>query len=220
MTRRLEVGPLLVALGGALLLVSLFLDWFEGGITAWEAFEVWDVVLGLLGGAAVAVAVALVLPELGAVDRRWFAPLVGAVVIVVASQIINPPPAATGQDPETGSWLALAAALLMLLGAVLTLGRVSFAVTVEGRDTRRRVAAVDARDPTTSESGPLFSRSPAEERAGAVAAPPPPADTADETVPLAEPADEGTAGEEPPDEPGPRPGRARSSTRPSSRRRS
>ena len=45
----------------------------------------------------------------------------------------------------------------MCLGALLTLGRVSFALTVEGRDTRRRVSAVDARtDPTTTE-GPAVT---------------------------------------------------------------
>ena len=35
MTRRLEAGPLLVTLGAVLLLVSLFLHWFTGEITAW-----------------------------------------------------------------------------------------------------------------------------------------------------------------------------------------
>ena len=48
MTRRLEAGPLLVTLGALLLLVSLFLDWFAGGATAWQAFEVWDLVLFVL----------------------------------------------------------------------------------------------------------------------------------------------------------------------------
>ena len=37
MTRRLEAGPLLVTLGALLLLVSLFLNWYTGDITAWEA---------------------------------------------------------------------------------------------------------------------------------------------------------------------------------------
>ena len=48
MTRRLEAGPLLVTLGALLLLVSLFLAWFTGEITAWQAFEVWDLVLFVL----------------------------------------------------------------------------------------------------------------------------------------------------------------------------
>jgi hypothetical protein len=45
----------------------------------------------------------------------------------------------------------------MAVGTLLTLGRVSFALTVEGRDTRRRVSAVDARadDPPTVEGPPV-----------------------------------------------------------------
>jgi hypothetical protein len=35
MTRRLEAGPVLVTLGALLLLVSLFLNWYTGEITAW-----------------------------------------------------------------------------------------------------------------------------------------------------------------------------------------
>jgi hypothetical protein len=42
----------------------------------------------------------------------------------------------------------------MCAGAVLTLGRVSFALTVEGRDTRRHVSAVDARTDPTPPEGP------------------------------------------------------------------
>ena len=70
--------------------------------------------------------------------------------------LLDPPPSVDG-DPDTGAWLALGAAVAMCLGTLLTLGRVSFALTVEGRDTRRRVSAVDARtDPTTSE-GPAVT---------------------------------------------------------------
>ena len=37
----------------------------------------------------------------------------------------------------------------MFAGAVLTFGRVSFALSVEGRDVRERVAVVDHRQDTT-----------------------------------------------------------------------
>ena len=37
----------------------------------------------------------------------------------------------------------------MLSGAVLTLGRISFAVSVEGRELRERVAVLDHRQDTT-----------------------------------------------------------------------
>jgi hypothetical protein len=172
MTRRLEAGPLLVTLGALLLLVSLFLSWFSGEITAWEGFEVWDVVLFVLALGAIAAGMGLTTQELDTIDRRFLPAGVIAVAVIVASQIIDPPPAAAGQDPDTGAWLALGAAFLMCLGAVLTFGRVHLAVMVEGREPRRRrVAAVDARgpaDPTTDnipavrpqerEGGRLFAR--------------------------------------------------------------
>ena len=145
---------MLVALGALILLVSIFLDWFEPNVTAWEAFEVWDLVLAALAVAALVAAVGVLRPDSTVIERRWLPAIVAAITVVVASQILDPPPAVDG-DPETGAWLALGAALVMCVGTLLTLGRVSFALTVEGRDTRRRVAAVDARtDPTTSE-GPV-----------------------------------------------------------------
>jgi hypothetical protein len=159
-TRRLELGPLLVALGALLLIVSLFLDWFEVDITAWNAFEVWDVVLAVLGIAALATAIGLLSPDAALLDAGALPWIVGAVVIVVVSQILDPPPAAAGHTRAVGCWLALGAAALQAAGTLLTMSRVSFAINVEGRDTRRRVAAVDARDPATTETAaPLFSRS-------------------------------------------------------------
>jgi len=152
MTRRLEAGPLLVTLGALLLLVSLFLDWFSGEVTAWEAFEAWDLVLFVLALGSIAAALGLTTQDVDLVDRRFLPAAVTAVAAIVASQILDPPPAAAGQDPDTGAWLALGSAVVMFAGAVLTFGRVHLAFTVEGRDPRRRVAAVDARgpaDPTT-----------------------------------------------------------------------
>jgi hypothetical protein len=166
MTRRLEAGPLLVTLGALLLLVSLFLSWFTGEITAWQAFEVWDIVLFVLALGSIAAGLALITQAVDLVEGRFLPAAVIAVATIVASQIIDPPPAAPGQDPDTGAWLALGATLVMCLGALLTYGRVGLAFTVEGRDKRRHVSAVDARgtpDPTTEshESGErrrLFAR--------------------------------------------------------------
>lgn len=157
-TRRLELGPLLVALGAVILLVSLFLDWFEGGITAWNAFEVWDLVLAVLAVAALLAAVGALAPDTAVLDTRALPFIVGAVVLIVVSQIIDPPPIVSGHSRAIGCWLALGGAALQLIGTVMSLSRVSLAIDVEGRDTRRRVAAVDAREPTTTETSPLFSR--------------------------------------------------------------
>ncbi len=153
MTRRFEVGPVLVALGAIVLLVSLFLDWY-GPITAWGAFELVDVVLAALAVAALLAAIAVFAPDVGNVDRRWLPAIVVAVAVLVAAEIIDPPPVVDDAAPELGAWLAFAATLLLLLGAVLSMGRLSFAVSVEGRETRERVAVVDHRQDTT-ETAPV-----------------------------------------------------------------
>jgi hypothetical protein len=166
MTRRLEAGPLLVTLGALLLLVSLFLDWYTGEITAWMAFEVWDLVLFVLALGAIAAGLGLATQDVELTDRRLLPVGVLAVAVIVASQIIDPPPAAAGLDPDTGAWLALAAALVMCVGGLLTFGRVRVAIAVEEREPRRqRVAAVDARGPAdpTTENVPVVKPS---ERSG------------------------------------------------------
>jgi hypothetical protein len=148
MTRRFDIGPVLVAIAAVVLLVSLFLDWY-GRLTAWQAFELTDVLLAALAVASLITALGLLLPEAAYVGRRALPWLVGAAVVLVSAEIIDPPPAAFARTPQTGAWLAFGAACVMLIGAVLSLGRVSLAVAVEGRDLRRRVAAVDQRQPTT-----------------------------------------------------------------------
>jgi hypothetical protein len=148
MSRRFEVGPILVALGAVVLLVSLFLDWY-GSLTAWEAFEVVEVLLGGLAATALVIAAGQILPDLEYIDRRRLPAVVLAIAVLVAAEIINPPPAAGGQDPASGAWIAFGAAVVMFAGAVLTFGRVSFAVSVEGREVRERVAVVDHRQDTT-----------------------------------------------------------------------
>jgi hypothetical protein len=148
MTRRFEVGPLLVALGAALLLVSLFLEWY-GTLTAWEAFEVVEVLLAMLAIAALTVAAGLLLPDIGYLERRWLPPLVAAATILVVAEVIDPPPAASGEELEAGAWFAFGAALVMCAGALLTFGRISLALSVQDRDVRERVPVVDHRQDTT-----------------------------------------------------------------------
>lgn len=148
MIRRFELGPILVLAGAVLLLVSLFLDWY-GPLSAWDAFEIADMLLAALALAAIAGAAGALVPELAYIERRWLPPLVLAAVVVVAVEIINPPPAATDLSTHPGAWLALAAALAMLVGTVLSYGRVSLSVAVEGRDGPQRVSAVDERQQTT-----------------------------------------------------------------------
>lgn len=153
MTRRFEVGPILVALGAIMLLVSLFMDWY-GPLTAWEAFEVVEVLLAVLAVAALVIALGLLVPDIEYLERRWLPLIVLGVAVLVAAELINPPPAAGEETLEQGAWFAFAAALVMLAGAVLSFGRVSLALAVEGRELRERVAVVDHRRDTT-ETAPI-----------------------------------------------------------------
>jgi hypothetical protein len=179
MNRRFEMGPLLVALGAVLLLVSLFLDWY-GPLSAWDAFEVVDVLLAalavlcLVGGLGT-----LARDDMVFVDRRWLPGIVLAVAVIVVAEIIDPPPAAADLSPDTGAWIAFGSAIVMLIGALLSLGRVSVSVSVAEREYRQRVAAVDERRQETTETG-------------AVVAP---------AAPAAAPADEPTAATVPDAEP-------------------
>lgn len=136
--RKIDLGEALAAAGALLLVVSLFLEWF-GGASAWEAFESLDLVL-LLGAFAVLAAVAGAFEWLGA---RLLAPLGGLLLLVVIVQIVEPPPGFGDEDTDIGAWLALTAAGLVLLGGLLRIASIS--ITVSGKDTRARVAAVDAR---------------------------------------------------------------------------
>ncbi|MEA2280556.1 MAG: hypothetical protein QOK21_1163 [Solirubrobacteraceae bacterium] len=158
MTRRFELGPIIVVLASLLLLVSLFLDWYGPGVSAWDAFEVVDLLLAALSIAAIVAAIGALAPEAGYLDRRWLPALVAAVAVLVAASIINPPPAAAGANAQLGAWIAFGAAMAMLIGAVLSIGRVSFSVALEGREPRERVAAVDERQATTETAAVMSSR--------------------------------------------------------------
>ena len=72
--------------------------------------------------------------------------------------MLQPPAGLDSDDLGTGAWLAFGATIFMALGTLLSLGKVHFAVAVEGRDRRRRVSAVDHRPPPT-ESGEPVQRS-------------------------------------------------------------
>ncbi len=57
-----------------------------------------------------------------------------AALILVVAALINPPPAAIDLDPDTGAWIALAGAVLMGIGALLGLARVSLVITLSPRE--------------------------------------------------------------------------------------
>jgi hypothetical protein len=154
LTRRFDIGPLVLALGALVLLVALFLDWFAAW-NAWQVFEITDLVLAALAIASLVAAVGLLMPDVDLVGRRLVPWIVGAAFVIVADQILAPGVALDDAELGIGAWLALGASVAMILGAVLSLTKVSFAVAVEGRDRRRRVSAVDHRPPPTETGAPV-----------------------------------------------------------------
>ena len=143
MRERFDAGTGLVAVGAVLLLVSLFIRWYDPGGDAWAVFESLDLVLA---GVAVCGLLA-VAPRFGTGGLGRALPLISvAAFAVVVVQLIDPPPVVSDSDLATGAWLALAATATMALGAILGAASISVTVDVRGRERRRRTAAIDARE--------------------------------------------------------------------------
>jgi hypothetical protein len=142
---QLPVGPLIAAVGAVLLIVSLFLDWYDtfSGFTVFEFLDLLLVLLALVAIAWLASGLGLLRP--GVSSGVALAASILAVLVVL-SQILNHPPAANGLDKELGVWLALAGAALMVAGSVLGYARISLAV--EARPAR---GAVPPRDEAATE---------------------------------------------------------------------
>ncbi len=193
MRERFDAGSGLVAVGAVLLLVSLFIDWYKPGGDAWVVFEWLDVALA---GAAIACLFGIA-PRFTGLGRAVPVIALSALAVVIV-QLISPPPAARGSNLDSGAWVALAATVLMALGASLAAASISVTVDVRERERRRRTAAIDARerifdepleaesDPSDLEPASIEARA-AARRAGRrqqVSSPPAPApDPADEPEP-------------------------------------
>jgi hypothetical protein len=149
--RRVPVGPLVAAAGAILLIVSLFLDWYEGDVEAFTVYEFLDlllVVLALLTVVSLAGGLGLVRP----------APSPGVslavalfTVSVVLSQVLNDPPAVAFNDEigkDVGIWLALGGAVLMAVGSLLAFARISLAVEARRREPAAPPRRGDDPDPT------------------------------------------------------------------------
>jgi len=149
---RIDAGRLLLALGAAVLLVSLFLDWYGSpggnGISAWTAFELVDLLLAVIAVAVLAVAAHDLAPALRLTEFQPAA--VGALALaalaLVSVSLLNEPPAVFGASLETGAWLAFGGAVAIVLGAVLSSARVS--VTIGARERPRSAARPDAETET------------------------------------------------------------------------
>lgn len=158
----IPIGSLLAAIGGILLIVSLGLDWY-GDFSAFTSFEVWDLVLVVLG----LLTLALLVAALGLLRTRFRTGtglVVGATaLIIVLSQLINHPPAGIDLDEGTGLWLGLAGSALMLLGAVLSTARIAISVEPRGRGATVTTGGPGPEDPPPAGPGPARPAPPSDE---------------------------------------------------------
>ena len=151
---QLAIGPLVAAVGAIVLIVSLFLDWYED-LTGFTVFEFLDL---LLTGLALMTLVSLA-GALGAIRSPFGAgiPLAVAVLalVIVLTQVVNDPPAVAGpggREQDIGIWLALGGSALMVAGAVLATARI--AISVEPRDRGAAPARRADEAPTVAEEPP------------------------------------------------------------------
>ena len=161
---QLAVGPLVAALGAVILIVSLFLDWYET-FTGFTIFEFLDLLLLLLGLAMItALAAGMGLVRMAVPPGTTLAVAL-LTIFVVVSQLLNDPPAVIGPGPDKdiGIWLALSGSALMVAGAVLSSAHISLAL--ETRPRERAAGAGPApgppdQDPTRPLSDPAAPRRP------------------------------------------------------------
>lgn len=107
----------LLAAGGLLLSVSLFLPWFSGGVSGWEHFAWADVPLALVALVVLAAAALPALPPL----RVAVVALGGLAIAVVLGHGFEPDePTQAFLEVAAGGYVALAALAAAVIGALAT----------------------------------------------------------------------------------------------------
>jgi hypothetical protein len=125
--RRLRAGEWLLALSGAALFASLFLDWYASGptgVSGWEAFTVID---GILAVVAVLALVAVVLtatqptPALS-ISLESVTVLFGLLAAVLALiRVLDKPDLPPGYDLAAGAFVGLAGAVGVFASALIAI---------------------------------------------------------------------------------------------------
>jgi hypothetical protein len=160
MAERIDAGAGLAAIGALMLLVSLFLDWYEPDLSAWTSFEIVDLLLAAISVAVLVAAVSRLTrapARAPVIGDPWLPVLAGAALVLVALSLVNHPPATINLGEKVGIWIALAGSLVMLLGALAGRARVSFSFSFREPEPGRPVEPAPAREapppPPTGETG-------------------------------------------------------------------
>jgi hypothetical protein len=125
--RRLRAGEWLLALSGAALFVSLFLDWYKAGssgVTGWQAFSIIDGVLavvGLIALIAVILAATQPTPALS-ISLESLTVLFGLLAAVLALiRVLDQPDLPPGYGLGVGAWVGLAGAVGVFASALIAI---------------------------------------------------------------------------------------------------
>jgi 4-amino-4-deoxy-L-arabinose transferase-like glycosyltransferase len=121
--RRVRSSDWLAAMAGAVLIASLFIDWYgrhaRGSETGWQAFTVIDVILLVVGLLGIALVVANATQRTMAVPQALSTlsvvpALVGAVLVIYRTASLP----ADADSRQAGVWIALGAALTLVLATM------------------------------------------------------------------------------------------------------
>jgi hypothetical protein len=123
-TSRVSKGQTIAAVGGLVLIISLFLDWTSGftistvgistgGVSAWNAFSGMDILMALVGVAAIAIAVATMMGAMIEAPMK-----LDRVVALLGVGTIGWALGWDLEDPNAGlgAWLGLLAAIAIAYG--------------------------------------------------------------------------------------------------------
>ena len=127
--RRVRIGEIVAGVAGAVLLLSLFLEWYTvrgraEGLTAWGAFAFVDLLVCLVALLGIALAVSQVAgrgPALPVAIGVITSTLGLAATLLVLYRILNQPGPNDAIGVGAGAWIGLAACLGVFLGAWLSL---------------------------------------------------------------------------------------------------
>jgi hypothetical protein len=123
--RRLHPGEWIAAASGVVLLVSLFLPWYQAGddsMSGWEALAVTDVLLAIVAAAGVLLAIVTATQRVPAVPIALSAMVVPVGLIGLALVVVRALALPGGADGRAWAlWLGLAGAAGIVAGGLATM---------------------------------------------------------------------------------------------------
>lgn len=142
--RRLSRGEWAAAIAGIVMIVALFLPWYETGdrtFSAWESMAVDDVILAVTAILAIVAALVVAFPRISSVSvaATSLAVLPATVGLVVTLYRLVSPAPPFDVSLGVGAWLGFAATLAIMIGGWA--GASDEGPARRNPETERRIAA-------------------------------------------------------------------------------